>query len=242
MRQTEVYADVGALFEAAAARIANALTKAVEARSRAAIALAGGSTPEALYERLAKTPWAEKIPWESVHVFWGDERCVAPDRTESNYRMAREALLEFVPVPSASVHRIPAEGDPAEAALTYEQTIRDVLGPEPVFDVVLLGMGDDGHTASLFPGTAAVDVTDRLTTGVFVPKLGVWRVSLTLRAINTAREVLFLVAGEGKADMVSEVLGLEAPSAELPASLVNPAHGDVIWMMDEAAASKRDRT
>lgn len=198
------------------------------------MALAGGSTPEATYRLLARD-YADRIDWSRVHVFFGDERTVPPEYEDSNYRMAREALLDHVPV--GGVHRMRGELPPAEAARAYEEELREFFGPGevPGFDLILLGIGEDGHTASLFPNTPALDVTDRWVVENPVEKLDTVRLTLTAPAINAARAVVFLVAGEGKAGALREILEGGADPRDYPAKLVQPA-GGATWMVDRAAA------
>jgi 6-phosphogluconolactonase len=179
-------------------------------------------------------------------VFFGDERCVPPDHPGSNYRMAREALLQKVPLPEANVHRIRAEiHSPSRAAFEYEAEIRKTFGLDPVsaprFDLILLGMGADGHTASLFPGTAAISERDRLVVAHWVPRLDSQRITMTLRVLNAAELVIFLVAGEEKATAVRAVLQSGTTENALPARLVDPLDGRMIWMLDRAAAEKLER-
>ncbi len=196
------------------------------------MALAGGSTPKALYELLA-TEYRDALEWEEIHAFFGDERIVPPDHEDSNYRMAQHALLSQVPV--GSVRRMRGELDPREAAALYEQELRTFFGGPPRFDLVLLGIGEDGHTASLFPNTPALDVTDRFVVENPVEKLGTVRLTLTLPAINAAKRLVFLVAGEGKAGALEKVLEGDTNPHDYPAKLVRQK-GEATWMVDRAAA------
>ena len=235
-----------ALAEDAAQRFALAASDAVQSHGEFVVALSGGATPRGLYARLAAPPYVSDVPWSLVHVLWGDERCVAPDQAASNYRMAREALLDHVPIPAENVHRIRGEDVPALAAQAYERTLRTVLRtprgpprktPGARIDLVLLGLGDDGHTASLFPG--AVDVPDGEPPWVvarYHVAGSLWRVTLTPVVINAAAEVLFLVSGEAKATIVRRVLEGPRRSQELPAQLIAPADGSMLWLLDAAAA------
>lgn len=167
-----------------------------------------------------------------MHLFWGDERCVPPDDPESNYRMARETLLGRVPIPAGNVHRWPAERPPEEAAARYGEDLAAAAGAPPVLDFVFLGIGADGHTASLFPGTSALSVADRACAASFVPALGVWRLTLTYPALDTARRAVFLVEGEGKREIVRRV----AEGEDLPAGRVRAA--ETLWFLDRAAAGE----
>ena len=220
------------LAEAAAESFVEEAAKSMGDRGRFAVALAGGSTPKALYELLA-TGYRSTLDWSGIHAFFGDERTVPPDHEDSNYRMAQEALLSRVPL--GSVHRMRGELDPAEAAALYEEELVEFFGGPPRFDLVLLGIGEDGHTASLFPGTPALDVRDRWAVENPVEKLGTVRLTLTVPAINAAERVNFLVVGEGKAGALKEILEGDANPHEYPAKLVRPKCG-ATWMVDRAAA------
>jgi 6-phosphogluconolactonase len=221
--------DAGALAREAAHRFVARAQEAVAARGRFLVALAGGSTPRGAYELLAGDVFAPRVDWARVHVFWGDERCVPPDHTDSNYRMAREALLDRIPISAGNVHRMRGELVPEAAADAYEAELDEVLGAEGRFDLVLLGMGVDGHTASLFPGTQALEERERRVAAYYVEKLGAWRVTLTLPALNAARRVLFLVGGAGKRDALNRVRAGEP----LPAALVRPEEGEVTWLVEK---------
>jgi 6-phosphogluconolactonase len=223
------------LAEAAARAFVARAEGAISGRGRFAVALAGGSTPEATYRVLSRD-YADKLDWGRVHVFFGDERAVPPEHEDSNYRMARETLLSRVPV--GSVHRMRGELSPGEAAAAYEEELREFFGTNgiPAFDLILLGVGGDGHTASLFPETSALDVTDRWAVANPVPKLETTRLTLTVPVINAARAVTFLVAGEGKAWALKEILGGDADPRAFPANFVRPESGDLTWMVERAAA------
>jgi len=222
------------LAEAAARAFVEGAAEAIAERGRFAVALAGGSTPKATYEVLARDH-SEDVDWPNVHAFFGDERTVPPDHEDSNYRMAREALLDHVPV--GSVHRVRGELPPDEAAASYERDLGQFFGGEfPVLDLVMLGIGEDGHTASLFPETAALEVTDRLAAANPVPKLDTTRLTLTVPVLNAAREVCFIVSGAGKAGSLAEILEGDAAPRQYPAKLVRPPGGPT-WMVDRAAAS-----
>jgi 6-phosphogluconolactonase len=231
-----VYESSEELAEAAAQEFAARAGEAIDQRGRFAVVLAGGSTPKATYEILA-SDYADRIDWSNVHFFFGDERSVPPDHEDSNYRMAREALLDHVP--AGSVHRMQGELPPDEAAEAYEQELRDFFGSEelPRFDLILLGTGGDGHTASLFPETAALEVHDRWVVANPVLKLETTRITLTVPVINAARAVYFLVAGEGKAGPVAEILEGTPDPRQYPATLIQPQGGPE-WMLDRPAASE----
>jgi 6-phosphogluconolactonase len=231
-----IYESSEELAEAAAQEFAARAGEAIDQRGSFAVVLAGGSTPKATYEILARD-YADRIDWSNVHFFFGDERSVPPDHEDSNYRMAREALLDHVP--AGSVHRMQGELPPDEAAEAYEQELRDFFGSEelPRFDLILLGTGGDGHTASLFPETAALEVHDRWVVANPVLKLETTRITLTVPVINAARAVYFLVAGEGKAGPVAEILEGTPDPRQYPATLIQPQGGPK-WMRDRPAASE----
>lgn len=233
-----VYNNKEELSRAVVARLENAAVTAMAERSRCAIALAGGSTPRAVY---AEWSLSKKTDWSKVHFFWSDERCVISTHPDSNFHMATEALLSKIKIPQSNIHRVPAEEDPMLASQQYEDEIRDFFGARssepPVFDVILLGMGEDGHTASIFPGTDAVDVADSWVADNFVKKLQSHRITFTLPLINQARVVAFVVTGTAKAAALADVLK-KGPSSGLPAALVNPVHGQLEWYVDKEAAGQ----
>ncbi|HEY1292986.1 MAG TPA: 6-phosphogluconolactonase [Chloroflexota bacterium] len=239
MTAIRVLPDAAALADAAARQIVERAQAAIDARGVFSIALSGGSTPRELHHRLASAPLAQRVDWQRVHVFFGDERCVPPDDPQSNYHMAQETLLSRVPIPPAQVHRMRGELPPEEAAADYTGQLEAFFEDEPPrLDVIVLGMGDNGHTASLFPGLTAVHEQQRWVVAENVPEVGMWRITLTPVVLNLGHQVLFLVAGEAKASMLREVLeGAYAPD-ERPAQIVRPAPGEVIWLVDAAAAAK----
>ena len=229
-----VYNDARELSEAAARMFVEEARRRIDESGRFAVALAGGSTPKMTYEILAREYGGpEDLDWSKVHAFFGDERTVPPDHEDSNYRMAREALLSHVPV--GSVHRMRGEMEPREAAALYEEELEEFFGGPPVLDLVLLGIGEDGHTASLFPDTPALDARDRWAVENPVEKLNTTRLTLTVPAVDAARKVAFLVAGEGKAEALEEILEGDANPHKYPAKLVRP-EAEVAWMVDRAAA------
>jgi len=232
--------DPEALAREAAQRFKTLALEAAESRGRFSVALSGGSTPDALYRLLAEEPHRGQIPWEQVHLFWGDERCVSADDPGSNFRLANQALIAHVPIPPENIHRIRGELEPQAAARAYERELQDFFcGPKPRFDLVLLGLGGDGHTASLFPGSGALDETERLAVAVeaHYQDRPAQRVTLTLPAINTARQILFLVTGSTKAEIVQAVL--EGPDGCFPAQRIHPSAGQLTWLMDEEATRSR---
>jgi 6-phosphogluconolactonase len=263
MSEVKVYPDRASLARAAAEHFVTRASEALAARGLFTVALSGGSTPRPTYALLASADNADAgrrrpgsgrqhprefalhVDWPRVHVFWGDERCVPPDHPNSNYRMAREALLEKVPIPTENVHRIRGELPPDQAAAAYQSELKSFLGAGGRFDLILLGMGADGHTASLFPGTAAIHERTRWVVAHYVrrqgrrpDKLGVWRITLTPIVINGAAHVIFLVSGAGKAERLREVLEGPYQPDVLPAQIVRPSDGQLLWLVDAAAAAR----
>jgi 6-phosphogluconolactonase len=230
-----VYSSSEELSAAAAREFAARAEEAIEERGRLAVVLAGGSTPETMYGILARD-YADQIDWSKVYVFFGDERSVPPHHEDSNLKMASEALLDHVPV--GNVHRMRGELPPEEAAETYEEELQTFFRTEdvPRFDLILLGLGADGHTASLFPETPALEVNDRWVVANPVPRLDTTRITLTASVINAARAVIFLVEGEDKAEAVREILESDADPRAYPAKLIQPRGGPE-WMLDQSSAS-----
>jgi len=227
---------------AAAHEFARITTSAVQLRGRCFVALSGGSTPRGLHQALARTEAiTAHVPWNGIEFFWSDERHVPPDHADSNYKMAYDTLLSKVPVAPAQVHRVRAEeADAAIVAREYEQEIRTIVPPQdgtPGFDLILLGLGADGHTASLFPATAALHEQTRLCVDNWVPHLSAHRITMTLPLLNAARAVCFLVSGAEKASIVRGVLRPTPSDPEYPARLVQPS-GELTWMLDREAASQ----
>ena len=235
-----IFDDAEALARAAAQRFAGIAAESVNARGRFSVALSGGSTPRRIYELLSGDEFKARVDWPKAHVFFGDERCVPPDDDASNYRMARESLLSRVGVPAENVHRMIGEGDAAANARLYEDELRSSFGDAglPAFDLVMLGLGDDGHTASLFPGTGALEDGGAWVAANWVGKLGAYRLTLTAPAINHAAHVMFVVAGAGKAERLREVLEGAREPQRLPAQLIRPAGGTLEWYVDRAAAAR----
>lgn len=235
--------DPEELGQRAAERFVQLVGEAVDRKGVCAVALAGGSTPKMLYKSLASEPFLTGVAWPVLHLFWGDERFVPPDHPASNYRMVKETLLSSVPLPSANIHRVPTErGEPEFVAAAYQQEIRQFFGLSrnevPRFDVVLLGMGEDGHTASLFPETPVLEESKLLVAATYVQQLASYRVTLTFPVLNHACNVIFLVSGEAKARALRDVLRGEYRPAKLPAQRVQPTGGALTWIVDRAAASK----
>jgi len=232
-----VYSDLSTLIAGAADFVAESAAEAIAARGSFNTALSGGNTPRPVYQRLASVA----IDWTRVHVFFGDERCVPPGDARSNYHMARAALLDHVAIPPENVHRMRGEDPPETAAEAYAVELRNALGDGGRLDLVLLGLGHDGHTASLFPGLAAVTETRRTVMAAYVEFVGMWRLTLTPPIINAARRVMFLVDGGDKAEVLHRVLqGLRQPVV-LPAQAIRPSEGPALWLLDAAAAAKLDR-
>ena len=237
IRQTK-----GEVAQAAAEFVAGLADESQFARNRFTIALSGASTPLPLYRLLASSPWAERIAWDRWHIFWGDERCVPPDHQDSNYRMAKEAKLDHITIPSGQVHRMRGEVGPQAADEEYETVVRNVFQtPVPSFDLILLGVGDDGHTSSLFSGTEALEEKNRLVVANWVPYLDAHRITFTLPLINAARVVAFLDTDGSKADTLRWVLEPPPGEAMLPAAKVRPADGAVHWFLTEEAAGQLEK-
>jgi 6-phosphogluconolactonase len=239
--EIHILPDASALAEFAAGQCIAIANDSLTARGQFSISLAGGSTPCQLYTLLAQPDRMVQIDWSRVQVFWGDERCVPPDDPNSNYLLARQAFLEHVPLPAENIHRVIGELDPDQAALGYENELRHVFSEAvyPRFDLVLLGLGEDGHTASLFPGSPALTETKRLVFPVehhLPPPPLVTRISFTLAVINAAANVLFLVSGSGKAAIFSQVLQNQAGRPLMPAQMIHPKDGRLIWAADRPAA------
>ena len=232
-----IFDDPEAMSRAAAELLVSIARQAVAARGRFSVALSGGGTPRRTYELLATAPYREQVDWSRTHFFWGDERCVPTDDHRSNARLAREALLGQVPIPPGQVHPMDCRPSPEEGARRYEVMLREFFAPAaPCFDLILLGLGDNGHTASLFPGTPALTESERWVAAVYVPQQELVRLTLTAPLINGAAAVAFLVAGAAKAAVVREVIQGPRDPLRLPAQLINPQRGELYWLLDKAAA------
>jgi 6-phosphogluconolactonase len=240
MADVRVASDLGTLSLRAAESAAGLINDAVRATGRCSVVLSGGSTPRVLYSRWA-SQFAQAIPWADVHVFWGDERFVPPDHRDSNYRLAKETLLDHVPCPAANIHPVPTGLETPELAATgYEATLRGYFRSDsPRFDLVLLGLGPEGHTASLFPQSPALVETARWVLPVTAPADPPLRVTLTLPALNVATHIYFLVAGASKAAALQQVLTGTADARTYPAAGVKPEGHGVIWWVDSEAAGQR---
>ncbi len=260
-----IFENAAALARNAADRFVALAQESIAARGHFAVALSGGATPRALYKLLATPEFSARIEWARAHLFWGDERAVPPDHRDSNFKMANDALIARAPIPPANVHRLRGELPPADAAREYEQILRACLPPQkmeriqmetdadfssprasalirvpdssfPRLDLILLGLGADGHTASLFPHAAALREESRTVVAPYIEKLRAHRLTLTAPTINAARHILFLVAGAGKAEMVRAVLRGDYRPDDLPAQMIQPANGECVWLLDQAAA------
>ena len=238
MASIQVYPDLKAQTRAAVDLFVNLAQESVNIRGSFSAALSGGSTPRMLYTSLAEPANRDSAPWGNIHLFFGDERHVPQDHPDSNFRMVHETLLSKLPIPEGNVHRVKTALDPRLAAFNYEEDLRAHFEtPWPRFDLVLLGMGTDGHTASLFPKTAALNEEQRWFVANFAPDQQAWRLTLTKQAINAARKIVVLVSGQSKASMLSEVLTGEYDPGHKPVQLISPVDGEMIWLIDQDAAS-----
>jgi 6-phosphogluconolactonase len=229
--------DLEALSHAAAELFAAEARRAVQERGMFAVALSGGETPRRTYELLAKEPFRDLVPWQNTHIFWGDERCVPADDLRNNARMAHQALLDNVPVPPAQIHPIVCSRLPSDASVAYETLLRSFFTSGCLrFDLVLLGLGENGHTASLFPRTSVLEEQQHWVGVVFVAEEGLYRLTLTAAAINQAALVVFLVSGSDKALTLRKVLKETQDPRSIPAQLIKPVDGGLLWLVDRDAA------
>lgn len=233
----KLFSDVEILAAAVAELFASTAEQAVAARGRCSVLLSGGETPRRTYELLAGEPFRQRIPWQNIHLFWGDERCVPDTDPRSNVRMARQTLLDRVPLPEQQIHPINCDTSPHASAAAYERSLRDHF-PDGVarFDLVLLGLGDDGHTASLFPGAETLVVQHQWVLPAQKPGEEIMRVTVIPSLLNQARQVLFLVAGPGKASVLQQVLEGQRTPDLYPAQLVKPLNGNLLWYVEQQAA------
>jgi 6-phosphogluconolactonase len=235
--------DAASLARRAAQYFVEMAGEAVADRGRARIAISGGSTPKATFALLADPaqPWRDRMPWQRLELFWVDERAVPPDHPDSNYRMTREVLLDHVPIHPDQIHRMEGELDPEVAAARYETVLKNSFrldgGETPRFDLVALGMGPDGHTASLFPHTQALQEKSRLVTANHVPQMNTWRITLTWPVINRGASVFFLVGGADKGQILNEVITGPREPERLPSQLIRPSSGILTLILDEGAAA-----
>jgi 6-phosphogluconolactonase len=236
-----VFGDLASLSEAAALLFIDSSARAITDRGRFLVALSGGNTSLKLYELLAQSPYREQVDWPSVHAFWGDERCVPPEDLENNYRQVHDVLLSRVPIPSENIHRVPSDLEPEAAALNYALILKQFASPPldwPRFDLVLLGMGEDGHTASLFPGSEVSVSTPTSAVTAQYQNRPARRVTLTPIVFNAARRIIFLISGGSKSETLAGVLYGEYYPEQLPAQRIHPMDGELIWLVDQSAASK----
>jgi 6-phosphogluconolactonase len=241
-KDLQIFTDMAALCHAAATHWVDLANQAVRQHGSFHVALSGGSTPRQLHQTLCQQEFSTRAPWQQVHVYWGDERAVAPEHADSNYRMARETLLDHVPIPPDQIHPMVtgAQNLAAQADAYHDLLKRNLAADDtdvPGFDLVLLGLGGDGHTASLFPGTDILTVNDRWAATVYVPQLDSWRVSLTLPVFNAARHVMVLVSGVDKADIVHDLFTQAPDEPSYPIQRIQPA-GEMTWYLDRAATSR----
>lgn len=248
MTEIRVYPDSQALARAAAELVIQTSAEAIARQGTFSLAMAGGATPRDTYELLAAEDYSPRVNWWKSFIFWGDERCVPPDHPESNYRMAQQTVLDHVPVPAEQIFRMQGEIEPQIAADIYERllrvhfaTYRTSQPVEHTFDLVLLGLGDDGHTASLFPESEALQAQDRWVVPNYVSHLDNWRLTLTRSCINAAYQVVFLVSGRRKADILRQVITEDRSQSDQgsqwPAGLIQPEAGKLVWLVDEPAAA-----
>lgn len=230
--------EPGELYHKAAEQFVALAGAACAEKGRFTVALSGGSTPKALYGLLASDGYRDRVHWPRVHLFWGDERCVPPDHPESNYRLVKESLLSGVKIPEENVHRLAGEKEAEAAAAGYENELRKFFGATglPRFDLIFLGLGEDGHTASLFPGSAALSENQRWVAAAYVERFKAHRLTLTFSVINAAAQVTFLVSGESKRAIVKQLLAGSAKSSNYPAAKVSPTDGKLVWLITKDAA------
>lgn len=239
-RSVQVLSDLEAISHRAAQIFVGLSRSGMASRGKFSVAISGGSTPRRLYTLLSSPPYRNQVDWQRVHFFWADERCVPIEDEGSNFKAAFDRLLSKVPIPDGNIHRIKGEEEPEKVARAYEEDIKKFFGISglPVFDLVILGMGEDGHTASLFPGSKSLEETDRLAVPVYLDKPNWNRITLTLPILNNAAQILFLVTGQAKADVVSEILRDGEKKRQFPAGLISPIQGNVTWLIDQEAAGK----
>jgi len=239
MDKIKIFPDTYRLSRTAAEFFVSRSQVAIKENGRFSVALCGGTTPEQTYTLLGTEAFARRVSWDQVHIFWGDERCVPPEHVDSNFWMARHAMLDALPIPPENIHRIRGEMKPDHAAADYDAQLREffVGASTPRFDLVLLGMGADGHTASLFPHSYALEAQKAWVVANYVDELRAWRITLTAHAINSAAHVVVMVAGANKAQTLKAVLEGEKSTDALPIQLIKPEDGDLFWLLDEEAAS-----
>lgn len=236
----QVIPDVEAVSHEAARIFINSAERCISAGGRFSVAVSGGSTPGRLFTLLGSELYADKIDWSRVYFFWVDERCVPKEHKESNFGGAWDSLLSHISIPESNIHRIKGEIPPVDGALEYEKELTNFFGADttPAFDLIFLGMGEDGHTASLFPASDSLEEDKRLAVPVYIEKLKSWRITLTLPVLNNAHSVVFLVTGSNKAEALKEILGRDESAKNYPAYLIKPDNGSLTWLIDNDAASQ----
>ncbi|OKL40460.1 6-phosphogluconolactonase [Pontibacter flavimaris] len=237
-----IFKDTSYLSQRAAELFVDAAQEAVQKNGRFIVALTGGSSPKELYQLLAKAPYKDQVPWEQTYIFWGDERWVPLTDDRSNFKMAKELLLDKVPVPQEQVFPMWADMEPETYALKYEQFLKDLFKDQaPAFDLILLGMGDDGHTASLFPHTGVLQEQEKWVDAYYLKPQSMHRITLTAPLLNQAKRILFMTFGENKARALHEVLEGARNPQEFPSQLISPEHGEIYWFVDDKAASRLEK-
>lgn len=233
-----VFPTAEAVAESAAKLMIKISKQAIESRGKFIISLSGGSTPESLFTLLTKSPCRDEILWKKTFIFWGDERCVPSDSKQNNANMAKTFLLDYLNIPSENIFPIPVDLEPAEAAKKYESTIKEFFGKDaPRFDLIFLGLGENGHTASLFPGSDVIFENTRLVREVYVAEQLMFRITMTPILINQAHNIIFLVEGENKAEILKTILSSPYQPDKLPAQVINPEDGNLYWLVDKQAAA-----
>lgn len=235
-----VLPDIDGVSREAAMIFINAAKSSIVSQGRFTVAMSGGSTPIRFFALLRSDIYADKVDWSRTHLFWVDERCVPKEDKDSNFKGAWDSLLSHVPIPESNIHRIIGERTPANGALEYEKDLTTFFGADtlPAFDLVFLGMGEDGHTASLFPASDSLKENKKLTVPVYIEKLKSWRVTLTLPVLNNAKSTVFLVTGKNKADVLKKILRRDESAKNYPASLIKPDNESLIWLIDRDAAGQ----
>ncbi len=240
-REIAIYRDLEELSRDAAEKFIGLAERAIRDSGRFSVALSGGSTPQTLYQLLAEPAYSERLPWQRVHFFWGDERAVPPDHPESNYGMARALLLSKIPCPDENIHRMAGEKEPELAAAEYQNTLQVFFGLAPGawprLDLMLMGIGEDGHTVSLFPDNDALENRQNLVVAPYVKTLNSYRLTLTLPLINHAANIWFLVAGASKAAVLGQILKADGAASKIPAARVDPISGHLVWLITQDAAA-----
>jgi 6-phosphogluconolactonase len=241
--EIHVLPDLEAVSYQAATLFVTTSRNAMTEKTRVAVAISGGSTQRRLYTFLGSAEYRPQVDWQRIHFFWVDERCVPKDHEESNFRTVFDTLLSKVPISDENIHRIRSEEELDRAARDYEEEIREFFKPSqlPIFDLVILGVGEDGHTASLFPGSEALGEKERWVVPVYLEKPKINRITLTLPVLNHASQILFLISGRSKATVLSEILENGHQKDRYPAGLINPVHGKLLWLIDQQAASQLKR-